>query len=74
MKTTLEFTDEESSEARMALLSGDLHSSLWHAREDLVLLLDNPERAGMMTHFNGEQREAVEKIITGMSETLDMFD
>jgi len=73
MKTTLEFSDEERSEARQAVFATDLYVALWNAQEALVRLMNKPDYINVEA-LDDDQYQYVQGIVSEMGAALDMIE
>jgi len=70
MKTTLQFSDDEEHEAKLALHSRDIYAALWRTSEDLARLVN--DRSDLA--FTDAQEVAIRGVISNISEALSDFD
>lgn len=73
MKTILEFKDDQETEAKRAMLSGNLYSTLWNTRETLIQLRNKPDRLDCEA-LDDDQHSVISAVIEEMSETLVLLD
>ena len=70
MKTTLQFSDEEHNEAKMAIHAADFYCGLWSASEGLRNLLKYRDDLA----FTEAQEDAIRNVMGEMQVTLDICE
>jgi len=70
MKTTLQFSEEEHNEAKMAIHASDFYCGLWNASKGLRNLLKYRDDLA----FTEEQEDAIRDVMWEMQTTLDICE